>query len=275
MASDFGVRLPGAIRKVGRGALKVGKIVTTPGRLAFKFATTPIRNRVNTLVTRRARKLAWDRRRSKTPTQAENVEARAWTKRHLQSQGPSGRLLAFFAGAMDPSAVLLGNFGQGWEEAVMASIPVLVALIAKIMVDAAKSGAAPVDPTVGARQQVETTVRQQVEALTPAVQQAVEAVRQSVEQAATPEEQVAPPVGPAPVGPEEMQGAAPGRHRATVRRAKLRTGPTLGRDVSVNPDDIRLLGLLGQATPPSGTGWIAVGLAFVAAGTGVVIAMRR
>jgi hypothetical protein len=260
MASDFGVRLPGAIRKVGRGALKVGKIVTTPGRLAFKFATTPIRNRVNTLVTRRARKLAWDRRRSKTPTQAENVEARAWTKRHLQSQGPSGRLLAFFAGAMDPSAVLLGNFGQGWEEAVMASIPVLVALIAKIMVDAAKSGAAPVDPTVGARQQVETTVRQQVEALTPAVQQAVEAVRQSVEEAATPsEEHAAAPVGPAPVGPEEMQGAA------------------LGRDVSVGPDDIRLLGLLGPAaSPPWTVGQkVAAGLGVAGAGALAWWALRR
>lgn len=174
-----------AIKKVGggiaTGARKVGSGVATGARYTgrgiktgVKYAgkgleytllkpaewigsklTAPVRSRVATIRNRRAAKLAWDRRKSKTPNAAEQAEAKAWTKSHLAAKGPHGKILSYFAGA--PDYLLLGYFDNpndgdlGVAPAVVAAmIPVLVALATSLIQQFAKSGEAPVDPARGA-----------------------------------------------------------------------------------------------------------------------------
>jgi hypothetical protein len=137
-------------RAAGRGVKAAGRGVANVSKAAFRLATKPLKVRVDTLVTRRAKKLAWDRRKSKQkPTPAEFVEARAWVKAKLRAKGPHGKLLAVFAG---PEVSLLGGGELGVvdpvTQAILASIPVLLTAITTIMVSMNKSGEAPAgDPS--------------------------------------------------------------------------------------------------------------------------------
>lgn len=147
IAHDVGHTAKFAAESVGHG-IKVG--IIKPFEWVASKVTAPIRNRVHKLRDRRARKLAWDNRHSKTPTPAENAQAKSWTKSHLKHQGPHGELLALFAG---PMPMLLGDAQLGDPATISliaASIPVFMALMNKILHKADASGEAPADPTKGA-----------------------------------------------------------------------------------------------------------------------------
>lgn len=148
-------------RQAEDAAKQVAKGVVKPFEFIALAATKPIRNLVHKLRNRRAAKLAWDRRKSRTPNAAEQHEAKQWTKSKLKSQGPQGYLLQFFAGA--DSSVLNAQFGDptpgelGFDPAtasvIAASIPVFMALINALLKSAAKSGEAPAN--VGADAQAD------------------------------------------------------------------------------------------------------------------------
>lgn len=153
-----------AVKKVAKGAAKVTKTVAktaaskggkvaavavapvtvaaaVASKAALNVATKPIKAKINTIKTRRAKKLAWDRRKSTTPTTAENAEARSWVKNEFKKKGPHGAILALLAGY--PSTML----GEPVTTAtIMASVPAALALVNQLMTVFARSGAAPENP---------------------------------------------------------------------------------------------------------------------------------
>ncbi len=130
-----------------RAAKTVAKGVKTA---LSKTVLRPVISKLNTLKDRRAKKLAWDRRKSKTPTAAERNEARSWAKSYLKGQKPPfGFMLSQLAGPLDDEP-LMGSFGEPVSAAtVIASIPVLLSLLAIILQNVNKSGAAPINPATG------------------------------------------------------------------------------------------------------------------------------
>lgn len=142
----------------GKGAVVAGKAVYKAHAIPTKWllvkptvwltekATAPVKSRVQKIVSRRARKLAWDRRKSKTPTPAEHSEARTWTRNRLLALTPivpAAPLLAVFAGA----PVLDSQLGA--NPYVIAAVPVLMAAAAAILSQLSKSGEAPENPEGG------------------------------------------------------------------------------------------------------------------------------
>lgn len=226
---EFGFSVTSPFKKVGRGIKKVGKAgygvtkkvaktgvhvaktgvkavgkglkyaIVAPALWLASKATAPVRNRVHKLRNRRAAKLAWDRRKSKTPNAAENAEAKSWTKSHLKGKGPHGQVLALFAGA--PDDVLLGSYepyaGQlGMDPAtatvIASSIPIFMALMNKVLGQASASGEAPANPQADAAADAsaaaetaaapgEIDVGPAQEAAADAAQAAQEAVQDAVE----------------------------------------------------------------------------------------------
>lgn len=146
-------------RQTGDAAKQVGQAVKTgvlkPAEFIAHAATQPLRSRVHTLRDRRARKLAWDRRKSKTPDAKDRRDAKNWTKSKLHKSGPQGYLLALFAGPADDYVTLSGmdvyGSGLGFDPAtasiIAASIPVFMAILNVMLSKANKSGEAPVDPS--------------------------------------------------------------------------------------------------------------------------------
>lgn len=135
-----------AAEAVGHG-IKTGLI--KPFEWVASKVTAPIRNRVHQLRDRRAKKLAWDARKSTTPTPAEQAQAKAWTKSHLKKQGPHGEVLQLFAG---PSPMLLGNATLGDPvtlSIIAASVPIFMELMNKVLHKADASGEAPANPAAG------------------------------------------------------------------------------------------------------------------------------
>ena len=131
-------------------AMLPAKEVVHAVNAVMKLAFRPITNRIHTLQNRRAGKIAFDKRKSTTPTPAEHAEAKTWTKNKLKSQGPQGKLLALFAGpppAMPlwPTAGMLGQ-DPATVSIIAASIPVFKELMNKILGKAAASGEAPAKP---------------------------------------------------------------------------------------------------------------------------------
>jgi hypothetical protein len=113
------------------------------GRLAAK-ATALIRRRIfrtlfRKLIHRRARLLAYQRRRSPKPNAAEQREAQAWTRAYVRRKGITGKLAA---GAL---AAGLGAEPVATSALLTASIPVLIALARRILKTAEREGA-PADP---------------------------------------------------------------------------------------------------------------------------------
>lgn len=136
---------------VAKGAVKGVKAVGSGVKYALsKTVLRPVISKLNTLKDRRAKKLAWDRRKSKTPTAAERNEARAWAKSYLKGQKPPfGYMLSQLAGPIDDEP-LMGSFGEPVSAAtVIASVPVLLSLLAIILQNVNKSGAAPINPATG------------------------------------------------------------------------------------------------------------------------------
>ncbi len=129
----------------GKGAIIAGKVAFAPALLTMKAsqwlanqAMTPVKNKVHTLRDRRANKLAWDKRKSRTPNAAERAEAKSWTQAKLKSQGPQGLVLALFAGPPSPM------FGEVVTAAtITASIPVFLAIMNALLNKTSRSGEAP------------------------------------------------------------------------------------------------------------------------------------
>ena len=134
-------------RATAHGAIAVGKIALKPAEWLVHAAMTPVRNKVHTLRDRRANKLAWDKRKSRTPNAAERAEAASWTKAKLKGVGPHGKVLALFAG---PPIALLGGYESEMRlgdpataSLVAASIPVFLAIMNALLTKTSKSGEAP------------------------------------------------------------------------------------------------------------------------------------
>lgn len=142
-------------RYTAKGAKAVGKLALKPLELiediTLKPLLKPIKNRLNTLKDRRAKKLAWDNRKSKVPTAAERAEARSWTKSQVKGSIPFGPVLAALAGppvstedVMMLGTPIVGEFGEVVTAAtILASIPVLLAIVNALLGSKAKSGEAP------------------------------------------------------------------------------------------------------------------------------------
>lgn len=131
-------------------AVELNKIVVGP---VVKRALKPVTNRINTLKDRRAKKLAWDRRKSPTPTPAEHAESKSWAKNKLRGETPPfGLMLSLLAGPLivDESAPQMHQLGEPATASVLASIPALIALMNTILARNAKSGEAPASTGGGA-----------------------------------------------------------------------------------------------------------------------------
>lgn len=121
-------------------------LVIKPTMWLAEKAMAPVKSRVQTVVNRRAGKLAWDRRKSKTPTPAEHSEARTWTRNRLLAMSvivPGAPLLAAFAGAPN-------DYQFGIAPAVVAAaVPVLMAAAAAVISRLNTPGDAPANPAAG------------------------------------------------------------------------------------------------------------------------------
>jgi hypothetical protein len=162
-------------KKVGGAALKYNPLTLSykASLWAAEKAVSPIRSKLRTLTDRRAAKLAFDRRRSKTPTAQEKNEAREWTKNRLRAKGPHGRLVALLAGgpATFMDAQLGDNLGVAPVVAVAAAIPPIVALLNTMIQSFNKSGEAPANPAqpmVDVAQQAAQTYQQVTTPVAPA-----------------------------------------------------------------------------------------------------------
>lgn len=144
-----GVRYTGkGVKVVAKTAYKgVEWTVIKPTMWLVEKAMAPVKHRVQKLVHRRASKLAWDRRKSKTPTPAEVSEARAWTKSKLRGEPPHGTVLSVFAGAGPMPDELGDSYQLGVAPAlVAAAVPVLVAAAQQLLSKFSSSGEAPANP---------------------------------------------------------------------------------------------------------------------------------
>jgi hypothetical protein len=151
------------VQATGRGIKKGAKVAAKAAYMPVEWtlvkptmwlahqAARPVRTLVRRLVSRRAVKLAWDKRKSKTPNASEQAEAKSWTKHNLNRQLPHGPILALFAG---PDITLLGyeSVQLGVAPAVVAAaVPVLMALMQQLLSRFNKSGEAPADPSADAQ----------------------------------------------------------------------------------------------------------------------------
>jgi hypothetical protein len=138
-------------------AAKTGLQVT---KAVTDLALRPLRGKLNTLKDRRAKKLAWDKRRSTLPTVAERAQARKDVKGMLASKGPHGKMMAWLAGG----PMFAGELGVvGYDDAALAAIATaLTASAVKIIQDAAKSKFAPADAAKAGAAAGLTTAAEQI-----------------------------------------------------------------------------------------------------------------
>ena len=151
-------------KHAGKTAYQASKAVTD---LALK----PIRSRLGTLKDRRAKLLAWNKRRSRVPTTVEKAQARKDVKSMLSSKGPHGKMLAWLAGP-----TFAGELGVvGYDDAALAAIATaLTASLVKIINDAAKSKFAPADAAKAGTAAGLTTAAQVISPTAPAEETAAE-----------------------------------------------------------------------------------------------------
>ena len=170
---SVGSKLKSGVKAVGKGAVKV---VKTVGKLHLKalkllvvmplqafsayvlhpalaFVIKPVVTRINTISTRRAKKLSWDRRKTLVPNAAETTESKKWTRNQLlHHRGIGGKLVAALAyiatvGAKKPKfsdAYELGATGVE-ESVIAASVPIAIVIVTKTM-DRLLTKGAPKDP---------------------------------------------------------------------------------------------------------------------------------
>lgn len=179
-------------------------------------ALAPVKSRVRTIVSRRAAKIAMDKRKSTTPTPAEVAEAKAWTKHKLMYDGPAGvptphgAILALFAGAPSFSGSGFGSSYYGGQLGVApavaaAAVPILITLANAMIKKYANSGEAPANPRADA-QATSPAMDSQPEAPMAAGTQDLQPVQDAVTQAAA--EAGGDPAAPA--GGKGKHGGLPG-----------------------------------------------------------------
>jgi len=134
--------------KVAYAPIKYG--IIKPAEWLGNKLMAPIRNRVQKIVHRRAAKIAYDSRKSTTPTPAEVSQARSWTKSKLKGELPHGPVLALFAGPTIPDTGPLGDFGIAPAVAA-AAVPVFMALAQQLLSRFNSSGEAPANPAADAK----------------------------------------------------------------------------------------------------------------------------
>jgi hypothetical protein len=111
--------------------------------------TGPIRRRVfrvffGKLVSRRARLISWQRRRSSHPLPSEQREAQSWAKSYVRRKGVLGKVFgAALSGEVCGPNDLVGEPATG--AAIAASIPLLIQLARRALKTAEGEGA-PADP---------------------------------------------------------------------------------------------------------------------------------
>ena len=130
----------------------LNKVVAGP---ILHAALTPVRHKVDQLKDRRAKKLAWDRRKSTTPTPAEQNEAKSWAKSTLRHEKiPFGPILSLLAGPR-PAPMLfgrveLGSLGDPTTATIISSIPVLLEIMKSVLSKNSNNGQAPANAAGGA-----------------------------------------------------------------------------------------------------------------------------
>jgi hypothetical protein len=199
------------LKSTGKFLKSTAAPVLTPAAAIGNLALTPVRNKVRTMVNRRAAKLAFDRRRSKQPTAGETTEARGWAKAKLRKSGPHGLILAALAGPPEmwsAHTVLTGPFGEPITTAtVAASVPILLAVVNALIKKSAASGEAPADPAATAVQAAAQAIQQQI-----APQEPVQVIQQEAVYQETPQgpgaTEVYEDTSQALTTEEVMQGAA-------------------------------------------------------------------
>lgn len=133
-------------KTVEHGAIKAGEFAVAITLAPIRLALRPVTSRVRTLTNRRANKIAWDKRKSKTPTPAEKAQAKAWTKSQLKKKLPHGPLLAMLAGPL-PMPTGLGAMSTNLGVApavIVALVPVFIEILNALLKSFARSGEAPV-----------------------------------------------------------------------------------------------------------------------------------
>jgi hypothetical protein len=167
----FGFSITHAFKKVGHGitsagkeaghltkkyGLKVGELAVLPvaelnkivAGPILRVALRPIKSRVNTLKSRRANKLAYDRGHP-TPTPQDQADARSWTRNKVKHQIPFGPVFYALAGAPTPSffgyaqPAPVTMFGDPTTATIVASIPPMIKLMDDFIKSSSKSGEAP------------------------------------------------------------------------------------------------------------------------------------
>jgi hypothetical protein len=185
-------RFKEAAKSAGRVALAPARLAVDTTKHAAKtgyavskavtnVALKPLRTRLNTLKDRRAKKIAFDKRRSTVPTVAERAQARKDVKAYLSAKGPHGKMLSYLAGPdyYDGLGVV------GYDDAAIAAVATaLTASLVKMIGDAAKSKFAPADAVKAGAAAGGTVVAQTAAAKLAPVAQTVQKI--SEEAAALP-----------------------------------------------------------------------------------------
>jgi hypothetical protein len=111
--------------------------------------TGPVRRRIfraffKKLISRRARLISWQNRRSLRPSPAEQRQAQSWAGAYVRRKGVLGKLVgAALSGEVAGAGALVGE--PATAALVTASIPVLIALARRALKAAEREGA-PADP---------------------------------------------------------------------------------------------------------------------------------
>jgi len=282
-----GAKYAGKGAKVGakysvKAAVAPTKAVLKLSRYAMNKLLSPIRSRFNTVVTRRARKLAYDRRRTTTFTPAERKEAYGWTKHQFRKKGYHGRLIAALNGP--PDYVSLGEFGAtGVEEAAIAvGVAVLTKLATNTLNSLAKGGA-PADPTKGVSQAATAALVQQArpgleQRFGPIVretQQELAPAAQAYRQATTVPVEAMPTYAPPTYAPAAYEQPIQPQTYAPSYEPEVYEPEMPGSFDTVEEPSQVFAGTGLGADPGVVGGRIALGLGVVALGVGVFAATRR
>jgi hypothetical protein len=160
---EVGVRLrrlrkfTGKARGLAKRAMRADPVTRRVTKLATKglaLATGPVRRRIfrgffRKLISRRARLISWQKRRSLQPTAGEQRDARSWAAAYVRSKGVLGKLVGTaLSGEVTRSADLVGE--PATAAVITASIALLIQLVRRALKTAEREGA-PADPQTATR----------------------------------------------------------------------------------------------------------------------------
>jgi len=111
------------------------------GKQMLKILSRMIGSSTAKVADRRAKHIAWSRRRSKVPTKNELKESAVWTNRYLKSQGAIGKIALKFH-----KAKVKGDIVGAVDVAAISAALASAAVLLKIFVDMAAKQGAPASP---------------------------------------------------------------------------------------------------------------------------------